>query len=82
MSFRRVRHKLDSLGIGYCRKQCGGSIIEMRKGQINVEVEVTGSPYHCENTCFLMGVDYLSNVLSQRIPYKSHAFNVLLMDQV
>ena len=75
-----MQHKLDSLRIGHYREQCGESIIEMGKGQINIEV--TGSPYHYENTCFLMGADYLSNVLSQCIVYRPHAFNVLLMDQV
>ena len=73
-------YKLDSLGIGHYREQCGENIIEMRKGQLNIEV--TDSPYHYENTCFLMGVGYLSNVLSQCIVYRPHAFNVLLMDQV
>ena len=75
-----MKHKLDSFGIGHYREQCGENIIEMRKGQLNIEV--TDSPYHYENTCFLMGADYLSNVLSQCIVYKAHAFNVLLMDQV
>ena len=75
-----MQHKFDSLGIGHDREQCGGNIIEMRKGQINIEV--TDSPYHYQNICFLMGADYLSNVLSQCIVYRPHAFNVLLMDQV
>ena len=75
-----MQHKLDSLAIDHCRKQCGESIIEMQKGQI--KKGVTGSPYDYENTCFLIGVDHLSNVLSQCIVYKPHAFNVLPMAQV
>ena len=32
-----MQHKLDSLAIDHCRKQCGESIIEMQKGQIKKE---------------------------------------------
>jgi predicted acetyltransferase len=74
-----VEDRIRPLGIEHYSEQYGENFIEVRKGQ--VRLKITGSPYHYENTCFLMGIDYLSTILSKPIVYRPQAFNIPLMDQ-
>jgi predicted acetyltransferase len=77
---QEIQDKLNHFGIDKYKEQCGENIVELQKEQINIRI--ADPPYHYEDTCFLMGADFLSHGLNQNSIYQPHAFNIPLMDQM
>lgn len=75
-----IKGEVFHLDVGNYAEMHAGALIELRKGNINITLST--SPFGYENTCFLMGVEYLSATPSGRSIYKPRSFNVPLADQV